>query len=285
MAKPNEQYEEILDELSILKSKNIANEQRLANIESLLIKLSQKESPPPTTPKVKSPEDTLSYSTLKDAVYDGIACYYSDMPDSTGVLSDKNIKNMGETFIHYYKDELKKQYDKYKEESERKREECNLKREAQGIKNVAQVAEWAPEYSPAIQSTIRFIGCNIIHEDLPKEKVHKILKVWGDALQTITNPKPSPPPTLKAWCLYKWKKFLKRTDKWGLFQWQLVIIGTMICVFFSSVHQKMTMDIDRTNRIFYKNVIMNEKRKKDYQELDSLIHSDSFFKTYWSLDH
>ena len=49
MAKPNEQYEEILDELSILKSKNIANEQRLANIESLLIKLSQKESPPPTT--------------------------------------------------------------------------------------------------------------------------------------------------------------------------------------------------------------------------------------------
>ena len=271
--------------MSILKSKNIANEQRLANIESLLIKLSQKESPPPTTPKVKSPEDTLSYSTLKDAVYDGIACYYSDMPDSTGVLSDKNIKNMGETFIHYYKDELKKQYDKYKEESERKREECNLKREAQGIKNVAQVAEWAPEYSPAIQSTIRFIGCNIIHEDLPKEKVHKILKVWGDALQTITNPKPSPPPTLKAWCLYKWKKFLKRTDKWGLFQWQLVIIGTMICVFFSSVHQKMTMDLDRTNRIFYKNVIMNEKRKKDYQELDSLIHSDSFFKTYWSLDH
>lgn len=162
---------------------------------------------------------------------------------------------------------------------------CNLKREAQGIKNVAQVAEWAPEYSPAIQSTIRFIGCNIIHEDLPKEKVHKILKVWGDALQTITNPKPSPPPTLKAWCLYKWKKFLKRTDKWGLFQWQLVIIGTMICVFFSSVHQKMTMDLDRTNRIFYKNVIMNEKRKKDYQELDSLIHSDSFFTTFRSLEH
>lgn len=34
MAKPNEQYEEILDELSILKSKNIASEQRLAHIES-----------------------------------------------------------------------------------------------------------------------------------------------------------------------------------------------------------------------------------------------------------
>lgn len=43
------------------------------------------------------------------------------------------------------------------------------------------------------------------------------------------------------------------------------------------------MDLDRTNRLFYKNVIINEK--KDYQELDSLIHSNSFFKTYWTLEH
>ena len=51
------------------------------------------------------------------------------------------------------------------------------------------------------------------------------------------------------------------------------IIGITACIFFSSIHQKMTMDLDRTNRLFYKNVIINEKRKKDYQELDSLIHS------------
>lgn len=165
---------------------------------------------------------------------------------------------------------------------ERKQEEYKLKREAQGIKTLGQVAEWASEYSPEVQWAIRFIGWKTIHEDEPKENVHKMLKVWGDALQTITSPKP---PTLKAWCLYKWKKFLKRTDKWGLLQWQLVIIGTMVCVFSSAIHQKMTMDFDRTNRIFYKNVIMNEKSKKDYQELDSLIHSDSFFKTYWSLEH
>lgn len=43
------------------------------------------------------------------------------------------------------------------------------------------------------------------------------------------------------------------------------------------------MDLDRTNRLFYKNVIINEKRKKDYQELDSLIYSNSFFKTYVSI--
>ena len=52
-----------------------------------------------------------------------------------------------------------------------------------------------------------------------------------------------------------------------------------------SLYQNRVMDIDRTNRIFYKKVIMDEKRKKNYQELDSLIYSDSFFKTYWSLEH
>ena len=45
------------------------------------------------------------------------------------------------------------------------------------------------------------------------------------------------------------------------------------------------MDLDRTNRIFYKEVIMDEKRKERYLELDSLIHSDLFYKTYWSLEH
>ena len=104
-------------------------------------------------------------------------------------------------------------------------------------------------------------------------------------LQTITSPKPSPPPTLKSWWLYRWNSFKQRTDKWRLLQWYLVILGIIACVIFSSLYQSRVMDLDRTNRIFYKEVIMDEKRKKNYHELDSLIHSDSFCKTYWSLEH
>ena len=52
-----------------------------------------------------------------------------------------------------------------------------------------------------------------------------------------------------------------------------------------SLYQSRVMDLDRTNRIFYKEVIMDEKRKERYLELDSLIHSDLFYKTYWSLEH
>ena len=150
---------------------------------------------------------------------------------------------------------------------------------------IEQVAEWAPQYSLEIQRTIRYIGMKIINEDESVEKAHAILKVWGDALQTITSPKPSPPPTLKSWWLYRLNRFKQRTDKWGLLQWYLVILGIIACVLFSSLYQSRVMDLDRTNRIFYKEVIMDEKRKKDYQELDSLIHSDSFFKTYWGLNN
>ena len=104
-------------------------------------------------------------------------------------------------------------------------------------------------------------------------------------LQTFTSPKPSPPPTLKSWWLYRWNRFRQMTDKWGLLQWYLVILAIIACIFFSSLYQGWVMDFDRTNRIFYKKVIMDEKRKERYYELDSLIHSDSFFRTYWSLEH
>ena len=104
-------------------------------------------------------------------------------------------------------------------------------------------------------------------------------------LQTITSLKPSPTPTLKSWWLYRWNRFKQRTDKWGLLQWYLLILGIIACVLFSSLYQSSVMDLDRTNRIFYKEVIMDEKRKERYHELDSLIHSDSFLRTYWSLGH
>ena len=159
------------------------------------------------------------------------------------------------------------------------------KRKAQGLMTIEQVAEWAPQYSLEIQRTIRYVGMKILDENEFVEKAHAILKIWGDALQTITSPKPFPPPTLKSWWFYRWNRFKQRTDKWRLLQWYLVILGIIACVLFSSLYQNRVMDLDRTNRIFYKKVIMDEKRKKNYQELDSLIHSDSFFTTFRSLEH
>ena len=207
------------------------------------------------------------------------------MSNSAELLSDKVLKRLGTIFIELYVEEIDKYLEKDEKERECKRNVYLQKRKAQGLMTIEQVAEWAPQYSLEIQRTIRYIGMKIIDENESVEKAHAILKIWGDALQTITSPKTSPPPTLKSWWLYRWNRFKQRTDKWRLLQWYLVILGIIACVLFSSLYQNWVMDLDRTNRIFYKKVIIDEKRKKNYQELDSLIHSDSFFKTYWNLNN
>lgn len=206
--------------------------------------------------------------------------------NSAELLSNKTLKRLGAIFIELYAEEIDKYLEKDEKERERKRSVYMQKRKAQGLMTIEQVAEWAPQYSLEIQRTIRYIGMKILDENESVEKAHAILKIWGDALQTITSPRPSPPPTLKSWWFYRWNSFKQRTAKWRLLQWYLVILGIIACVLFSSLYQNRVMDLDRINRIFYKEIIMNEKRKERYHELDSLIHSDSFSERIgvWSIE-
>lgn len=285
MAKANEQLEDILDDLSVIKNNNVAIEQRLGNIENILAKLATKEKVAPITPVASTSAASFPYDDIKSAVHEEMDSYFNAMSDSAELLSDKVLKRLGTIFIELYVEEIEKYLEKDEKKRVCKRNVYLQKRKAQGLMTIEQVAEWAPQYSLEIQRTIRYIGMKIINEDESVEKAHAILKIWGDALQTITSPKPSPPPTLKSWWFYRWNRFRQRTDKWGLLQWYLVILGIIACVLFSFLYQNRVMDLDRTNRIFYKEVIMNEKRKERYHELDSLIHSDSFFRTHWSLEH
>ena len=285
MAKSNEQLEDILDDLSVIKNNNVATEQRLGNIENLLAKLAAKEEVAPIIPVASTSATSIPYDEIKNAVHEEMDSYYNAMSDSVELLSDKVLKRLGTIFIELYVEEIEKYLEKDEKERECKRNVYLQKRKTQGLMTIEQVAEWAPQYSLEIQRTIRYIGMKIIDENESVKKAHAILKVWGDALQTITSPKPSPPPTLKSWWFYRWNSFKQMTDKWGLLQWYLVILGIIASVLFSSLYQNRVMDLDRTNRIFYKEVIMDEKRKDRYHELDSLIHSDSFFRTYWSLEH
>ena len=285
MAKSNEQLEDILDDLSVIKNNNVVTEQKLSNIENLLAKLATKEEDVPITPVASTSAASIPYDEIKSAVHEEMDSYFNAMSDSTELLSNKTLKRLGAIFIELYAEEIDKFLEKDEKERERKRSVYMQKRKAQGLMTIEQVAEWAPQYSLEIQRTIRYIGMKIIDENESVEKAHAILKIWGDALQTITSPRPSPPPTLKSWWFYRWNRFKQRTDKWRLLQWYLVILGIIACVLFSSLDQNWVMDLDRTNRIFYKKVIIDEKRKKNYQELDSLIHSDSFFKTYWNLNN
>ena len=53
-----------------------------------------------------------------------------------------------------------------------------------------------------------------------------------------------------------------------------------LCPLFFSISKMGYGSRPNQPHFFYKEVIMDEKRKERYHELDSLIHSDSFFRTY-----
>lgn len=156
-------------------------------------------------------------------------------------------------------------------------------RTKQGIDTIARVNEWAPDYPPEIQRTIRFIGLKILPDDEPVESARKILRIWGDALMLITN-RATPTPSLKAWLLYKWQQFKAIFKNRRGMAYLLIYFLGIVTITSIALYQSAVMDLDRTNRIFYKNVMKNQQRSKDYHELDSLIHSNSFFKTYQTLD-
>ena len=271
MAKSNEQLEDILDDLSVIKNNNVSTEQRLSNIENLLAKLATKDEFAPITPVASISATSIPYDEIKSAVHEEMDSYFNVMSDSSELLSDKTLKRIGTIFIELYAEEIEKYLKKDEKERECKRNVYLQKRKAQGLMTIEQVVEWAPQYSLEIQRTIRYIGMKILDEDESVEKAHAILKIWGDALQTITSPKPSPPPTLKSWWFYRWNRFKQRTDKWRLLQWYLVILGIIACVLFSSLYQERIMKRDRLNRMFYQYVIKDENLKKEYLKLDSLM--------------
>lgn len=284
MAK-SEQLENILDELSLLKEREQARDQRLGNIENSLKQLLQivNQAPSKNQKHDDSPKNVIPYDTLKDAVYDGISGYYKDEPDHTGVLSEANIKKIHDVIYKVEDEILQPHWAKEKEAQEKKEQIYNEQRRTQGIETVLQVNEWAPDYPPEILRTIRYLGLKILPVDEPVESAHQILRTWGDALMQITN-RATPTPSLKAWLLYKWRQFkalFKNRRGMAYLMMYFLGIATITCI---ALYQSAVMDLDRTNRIFYKNVMKNQQRSKDYHELDSLIHSNSFFKTYQTLD-
>ena len=265
MSKQNDQLEDILDELSVIKENAEAYNTKLAHIETLL-------SQQPSNENIESKDSTPYIDHLEEAIRQGIKSYFDNEELCSSILSDERIKLMGDRFIGMYAAELQKRWKQLDDKEDKNRKEYFHKRTIQGINTIAQMKEWASEYPPEIQRTIRFIGLKILDKDEPVETTHTILKIWGNALQAITNPKLAPPPTMKAWWLYKWQRFKASTDKWGMLQWYLIILGLSACILFSSLYQDRVMKRDRLNRIFYMYVIKDENTKNDYLKLDSLIN-------------
>ncbi len=280
MARNNEIIEDILDSVD-------DHEKRLKTVENginqilELLKGNGGESPPPKSAQFNV---KVEYRDLKDAVYNGMADYYKAQPDHTGILTEENLRRIHNIYWGIYNRVIQEHWDKVEKEEKEAAELLERQRTEQGLQTMEQVAEWTSDYPIEIQRIIRYIGLNVVPEEESVESVHRIMRVWGDALMQITNRAEPTPPTLKSWLLHRWKLFKSRNRKRkGLFYVMLLLFG-LTAIGCLSEYQKMVMDLDRTNRMFYKTIMQNEQRSKDYHDIDSLIHSNSFYKTYRTLD-
>ena len=97
MSKQNDQLEDILDELSVIKENVEAYNTKLANIESLL-------SQQPSNENIESNDSTpyISENHLREAIRQGIEGYFNNEELCCSILSDERIKLMGDTFISMY---------------------------------------------------------------------------------------------------------------------------------------------------------------------------------------
>ena len=114
MAKSNEQLEDILDDLSVIKNNNVATEQRLGNIENLLAKLATKEEDVPITPVACTSAASIPYDEIKNAVHEEMNSYFNAMSDSAELLSDKVLKRWGLSSLNCMLKKLKNTWKKTK---------------------------------------------------------------------------------------------------------------------------------------------------------------------------
>ena len=238
MAK-NELLEDILDDLSVMKEKDEARDQRLDRMESALcelVKAAGSTQPTTSTTQAKS-TNSISYDALKKAVYDAITEYHKAKPEHTDIFTEDNIRKLHSVINKADGEWLKKHWAKQDEETKKKRDLLVRQRTIQGIQTTSMVAEWASEYSPEIQRTIRFIGMNTLPEDEPVETAHSILKIWGDALSRITAPPSSEPPSLMAWLRYKWQQVKAYFHNRKAMAYILLYIGGLAIIISISLYQ------------------------------------------------
>ena len=289
MAKVNEQIEDMLDVQDDHEKRIKATEEQLPKLIELLDAVQKKLAEKPAAQPVQQVQPVaanvkVEYKDLKNAVYNGIADYYKAFPSMSGDLKDNDGKKIAAICKGEYSAAWKIHYDNQLVKKREEEEELAMLRSQQGLRTLEQVEEWAPEYPPEVRRAVLFLGKHVIDEEEEPETAHKLLKVWGDVLAGITRKPESPPPTLSAWLSYRWNKFKESTDKWGALKWGFLISLTCSIFICISLYQERVMDLDRTNRIFYRKVMQTEEGRKQYHELDSLIHADSFFKTYRTLD-
>ena len=274
--KNNNVLEDLLDEMDDIR-KSFKTQQ--ADIDFIKKKLTESTSDP-SSKETKIPSDDKIKSFLREALVSSLnhIKQQNNMMKQTS-LSDADYKKLAETAANIYCKEFTKVRElmQQDEETEDKKiqEEYRKKREAQGFETVEQVAKWAPEYPYPIQRLMRYLGVSLFNTEEDSEKMKLCVKSLGDIMVAASHCQK--PPTLIDWLKYRWSLIRDHANRKRKTTFFCLYTLGVLTIFFLASYQNKVMELDRTNHVFYKTIINDNKDLEKWHELDSIIHKDVIF--------
>ena len=215
---------------------------------------------------------TENFSTCFRNGYQGLRNGY--VTEKKGLLFDQDMENIGQTFKTKYDAFTKDLLEKGEENRETEKKRLAEVWTAHEIRTMEQMEGWASEYSVPVRRWMRWIGKHLFDDDEPKEKVHDALKVIGDCMMAAgfkSKTDPVSEPTFRAVLLYKWHKvkpWLVMRKLWCYYLSFLMGLAALLCL---GIYHNRVMQMDKTNRIFYKTVIQTRRDAEIWQDIDSIV--------------
>ena len=213
-----------------------------------------------------------NFTTCFRKGYQGLRNGY--VTEKKGLLFDQDLENIGQTFKTKYDGFTKDLLEKGKENREAEKKHLAEVYTAHEIFTMEQMEGWASEYPVPVRRWMRWIGKHLFDDDEPKEKVHDALKVIGDCMMAAgfkAKTEQTSEPTFRAVLLYKWHKvkpWLVMRKLWCYYLSFLMGLTALLCL---GIYHNRVMQMDKTNRIFYKTVIQTRRDAEIWQDIDSIV--------------
>jgi hypothetical protein len=215
---------------------------------------------------------TENFTTCFRKGYQGLRNGY--VTEKKGLLLDQDLENIGEKFKTKYDEFTEDLITKGNENRDAEKKRLAEVYTAHEIGTMKQMEGWASEYSEPVRRWMRWIGKHLFDDDEPKETVHEALKVIGDCMMAAGfRPKTEPATelTFRAVLLYKWckvKPWLVRRKLWCYYLFFFLGFVALLCF---GIYHNRVMQMDKTNRIFYKTVIQTRRDAEIWQDIDSIV--------------
>lgn len=215
---------------------------------------------------------TENFSTCFRNGYQGLRNGY--VIEKKGLLFDQDLEDIGKKFKTKYDEFTKGLLEKGKENNEAEKKRLVEVYTAHEIYTLEQMDGWASEYPVPVRRWMRWIGKHLFDDNEPKEKVHEALKVIGDCMMAAgfkSKTEFATEPTFRAVLLYKWRKvkpWLVRRKLWCYYLFFIMGLAALLCL---GIYHNRVMQMDKTNRIFYKTVIQTRHDAEIWQDIDSIV--------------